>query len=122
MYKNKPDDYKMKYVNYNPEYKYLGNIGDKREDLKRVTNNQFLFENRDPIKKIKTEDLEQKAIDSILSLNKLRCKAMELEKDDNKKKFISINEFEKKKIENEMVDLNISSNENLGKIKGITKN
>lgn len=122
MYKNKPDDYKMKFINYNPDYKYLGNIGEKREDLKRVTNNQFLFQDREPIKKIKTEDFEQNAIDSILSLNKLRCKAMELEKDDNKKKFISINEFEKNKIENISLEANISSNEKLGKIQGITKN
>lgn len=119
MYKEKPSDYKMKFLNINPNYKYLGGIGEKAPEYKRINVDSYL-EDESVRKKVRyNEDYmnyENKAIESIAAFHKIRA---EISKSDDGNKMI-----EEKNIEMKIVGdptNKIYNAKIFGKIDGITK-
>lgn len=126
-YKDKPENYQMKFLNLNQDFKYIGGFGEKVISNKRVVDNNFsnilCAEDETLRKKIKTDHIsvENDCINSICTLQKLRAqydkKTMEEEK------LIPIEEIREKVVDSDTKkDTNLTNSKPIGKMKGITKN
>lgn len=117
MYKEKPSDYKMKFLNINPNYKYMGGIGEKLPEYKRISNDTY-FEDENVRKKFKYNEevsYDNNAINSISAFHKLKS---EIGKNDDMKM------VEEKNVEMKIVGdptNKIYTAKVFGKIDGITK-
>jgi hypothetical protein len=126
-YKQKPDSYEMKFLNINKNFKYIGGIGEKPVEYKRVINEESnsLFDDwnvRNKKVKMDQTGLENDCVNTICSLQKLRTQYnIKMEEED---KLIPIEKLREKLLESEpkKIDIPIFNNKPVGKMKGITKN
>lgn len=113
MYKEKPSDYKMTFLNINPNFKYLGGIGEKQAEYKRIPIDEYsIFEDESIRKKVRREDhidYENDAINTIEKFRKMKYENNASNKMD-----------EEKTIEIKIDNTNYSG-KIFGKIEGITK-
>lgn len=117
-YKEKPFSYKMNFLNLNPNYKYLGGIGERKNEYKRVVDEEnSIFEDESIRKKTKNSiNVESTVFNAIDDFHKTR---LSLLKDKDITKPLEKIEEEKIPLQNDSIIQ--KTNNQIGKISGITK-
>lgn len=118
-YKEKPFSNKMNFLRLDPNFKYLGGIGEKKPEYKRIIDDDnSVFEDESIRKKVKNSNVELTVYNAIDDFHKTK---LSLSKDKEiTKPLIEKMEEEQKSIQNESI-VQKSKNQ-IGKISGITKN